>query len=139
MHEPGILITKGGKSLKIHQALIRDDSIIAIDSRLGQSTQMPVIKAQKLVFKKRGQGAWQGMLLFTGVCAVLGAIPDPDCGDTCLFPNGGLGGSLFWAILAAPVGAVWGAVLGSPHYYVFEQPLPVADSAGYTDVKADDK
>lgn len=126
--EQGVLITKDGKKSNVHHAQIRNDSIVVIDSRMGRKSRMPLSEAQKLVVKNRGQGAWQGMILFAGLGAVLGAIPDSNCGDPCLFPNGGVGGSVFWAILAAPVGALWGAVLGSHRNYVFAQTAPVSDS-----------
>jgi hypothetical protein len=125
LEKPGTLITRDGTNINVRHTLIRNDSISGIDSRLGRKIQMPVAEAQKLVIGNRAQAAWQGMLIFAGVGAVIGAIPDPECGDTCLFPNGGLNGSLFWAVLAAPAGAFWGAVLGNTRNYVFEQSSPI--------------
>ena len=121
---PAVLITKDGKNLNVRQIRVRDDSVTAVDSRTRDSVRMPVPEARKLVVKQRLKGALQGMLLFAGAGALLGMIPDPDCGDPCLFPNGGLEGSIFTAVLAAPVGALFGAILGSNTIYHFEPPFP---------------
>lgn len=127
--EPGTLTTKAGNELQVHQAQIGNDSIVVLASRMGGKTRMAQGEAEKLVVKNRGRGAWQGMLLFSGAGAVLGAIPDPNCGDPCLFPNGGVVGSIFVAAMVAPVGAIWGAVLGSHRNYVFEQPGSAQDDS----------
>jgi hypothetical protein len=125
---PAVLITKDGKNLNVQQTRVRDDSISAVDTRTSQNVRMPVPEARKIVVKKRLKGALQGMLLFAGAGALLGMIPDPGCGDPCLFPNGGLEGSVFTAVLAAPAGALLGAILGSNMIYHFERTVPVLDS-----------
>lgn len=126
LEERGVLVTRDGRNIQVQHTLVRNDSILATDSREGVKIRMPMAEAEKLLTRNRVLAAWQGALLFAGAGAVLGAIPDPDCGDPCLFPNGGLVGSIFVATFAAPVGALVGAVQGRRRKFLFEPPSPVA-------------